>query len=71
MVKNIHDWLKRKGYFPAEVTSPKARMGYARFVAKRIAMFGIKPANNGTGYFYRSYDELLPAILKNIETILK
>ncbi len=67
MVKNIYEWLKRKGYFPPEARSQTAKQSYARFVAMRIAKFGIEPANEGKGYFFRAYDELLPAIIANIK----
>ncbi len=66
-LKNIYDWLKRKGYFPPEAKSERAKIGYAKFIAKRIKDFGIAPANNGKGYFFIAYDQLLPAIIANIK----
>lgn len=70
MVKNIAAWLKRKGYYPAGLKR-NAQMGYAKHVAGNILKNGVKPANNGTGFFFRAYDELLPTILNNIRKSLK
>jgi HK97 gp10 family phage protein len=70
-VKNVAAWLKRKGYFPPKVKGPKAQMAYAKFIASRIYKNGVMPANQGTGYFFRAYDEILPTIIKDLEKVVK
>jgi len=80
MVKNIAAWVKRKGLASTysvktrKKTSSKASRANEKAAAYGIAMYilrnGVKPANNGTGYFFRAYDELLPTILSNIKKVL-
>ena len=69
LVENIYQWLRRKKYFPPEAKTDKQKRGYAKFIAFRILKYGIEPANDGTGYFFRAYREILPTIEQEINQI--
>lgn len=66
-VKNIGQWLKRKGYYPANVKGQKQREAYAKFIAGRILRNGIK----ARPFFFRAYDEILPTIIADLQKIVK
>ena len=68
-VKSIFNWLKDKSYFPPEAKTQAQKLSYARFIAIRIAKNGVEAANDGTGYFFRAFREVLPTIISNIEKI--
>jgi hypothetical protein len=67
MVKDIAQWLQRKGFYPPNIRGEKAKMSYAKYVAGKIAKGGVKPQP----FFYRAYDEVLPEIRRKIKDILK
>jgi hypothetical protein len=71
MVKDIAKWLDKKGYYPPEIRGVKAKMNYARFTAMKIARNGVAPANKGTGFFYKHYDQQLPIILRSLQMSIK
>lgn len=66
-VKNIGDWLKRKGYYPPEARTAQQKYSYAKFIASRILRNGIKPQP----FFFRAYDEVLPTIIQDLQKIVK
>lgn len=68
---NIGGQTTAKGGRSRSKSARAGQLAAAQAIANSIMRNGIHPANNGTGYFFRSYDELLPTILKNIENILK
>lgn len=67
LVENIHGWLKRTGNFPANIRGEAAKRNYAKYVAIKIAKFGIKPQP----FFYKAYDEVLPEIIRDLKDIFK
>ena len=71
MIKAIHYWLDKNGYFPANVRGEKAQMNYAKWIAGRIAKNGVAPANEGTGYFFKHWDRQLPIILRSLQMAIK
>jgi len=66
-VKNMVDYIKRHGGFPANVKTPKQRESYARFVCIRIYKNGIK----AQPFFFRALDEVQPTILTDLKNIIK
>jgi hypothetical protein len=65
-VKNMYGYLKRKGW-PSNIRGEAAKQNYARHIAIRIAKNGIKPQP----YFFRAYDEIVPTLIRKLQSILK
>ena len=71
LVEKMYAYIKSHKGFPAEIRGEKAKRNYAKFVAMKIAVNGISPANNGTGYFFKQYDRQLPIIQRSLQMAIK
>lgn len=71
-VKSLALWIRKKGISGnarKKVNDDDRYIAY--WMAIRILQNGIKPANKGTGYFFRAYDEILPTILRKVQEAIK